>query len=243
MAAAGPCVAARPQDPARHAADRRACASRPARPASSTRAAPTSCWPCSTRARRSPASSPGRNARRRRSTGAARNLAGGPGPGAGGQFRQRQRLHGPRRRRGGRPARRRLAAAATGAAPKQIFLASTGVIGEPLDASRFDGRASSGSRPRRPDGRHRGRGARHHDDRHLPEGRDRDGRARRRAGDAQRHRQGRRHDRARHGDHAVLRVHRCADRRARAAGHACRGGRRARSTPSRSTATPRPPTR
>ena len=32
-----------------------------------------------------------------------------------------------------------LAAAATGAAPEQIFLASTGVIGEPLDATKFDG--------------------------------------------------------------------------------------------------------
>ena len=33
-------------------------------------------------------------------------------------------------------------------------------------------------------------------------------------GDHQRHRQGRRHDRARHGDDAVVRVHRRADRRA-----------------------------
>ncbi len=33
----------------------------------------------------------------------------------------------------------RLAAAATGAKESQIFLASTGVIGEPLDASKFDG--------------------------------------------------------------------------------------------------------
>ncbi len=32
-----------------------------------------------------------------------------------------------------------LAAAATGAPPREIFLASTGVIGEPLDASRFQG--------------------------------------------------------------------------------------------------------
>ena len=32
-----------------------------------------------------------------------------------------------------------LAAAATGAVPEQIFLASTGVIGEPLDASKFEG--------------------------------------------------------------------------------------------------------
>ncbi|MEA2856435.1 MAG: glutamate N-acetyltransferase / amino-acid N-acetyltransferase [Methylobacteriaceae bacterium] len=33
----------------------------------------------------------------------------------------------------------KLAAAAAGARPKQIFLASTGVIGEPLDAGKFDG--------------------------------------------------------------------------------------------------------
>ncbi|HEY8162741.1 MAG TPA: bifunctional glutamate N-acetyltransferase/amino-acid acetyltransferase ArgJ [Methylocystis sp.] len=33
----------------------------------------------------------------------------------------------------------KLAAAATGASERQIFLASTGVIGEPLDASKFDG--------------------------------------------------------------------------------------------------------
>ncbi|MCX7898710.1 MAG: bifunctional ornithine acetyltransferase/N-acetylglutamate synthase, partial [Methylocystis sp.] len=33
----------------------------------------------------------------------------------------------------------KLAAAATGAKESQIFLASTGVIGEPLDASKFDG--------------------------------------------------------------------------------------------------------
>ncbi len=32
-----------------------------------------------------------------------------------------------------------MAAAATGAKPEQIFLASTGVIGEPLDATRFEG--------------------------------------------------------------------------------------------------------
>ena len=43
--------------------------------------------------------------------------------------------------------------------------------------------------------------------------------AKHRQGDGhhQRHRQGRRHDRARHGDHAVVCVHRCADRRAGAA--------------------------
>ena len=42
--------------------------------------------------------------------------------------------------------------------------------------------------------------------------------ARRGDGDDQRHRQGRRHDRARHGDDAVLRVHRRADRGAGPAG-------------------------
>jgi hypothetical protein len=42
----------------------------------------------------------------------------------------------------------------------------------------------------------------------------------------QRHRQGRRHDRARHGDDALLRLHRRADRRARPAGAAVEGRRR-----------------
>ena len=69
------------------------------------------------------------------------------------------------------------------------------------------------------------------------------GQARRGRGDDQRHRQGRRHDRARHGDDAVVRLHRRADRRAGAAGAARRSRSSARSTPSPSTATPRPPTR
>ena len=50
------------------------------------------------------------------------------------------------------------------------------------------------------------------------------GQARRRRGDDQRHGQGRRHDRARHGDDAVLRLHRRADRRAGVAGAAVEGG-------------------
>ena len=67
-------------------------------------------------------------------------------------------------------------------------------------------------------------------------------RDRRRRRDDQRHRQGRRHDRAGHGDDAVLRRHRRADRGAGAAGAAV--GRHGRpSTPSPSTAIPRPPTR
>ena len=61
---------------------------------------------------------------------------------------------------------------------------------------------------------------RDHDHRHVPQGRDRHGRDRRDDGHHQRHRQGRRHDRAGHGDHAVVRVHRRADRR-RARCRAC----------------------
>ena len=106
----------------------------------------------------------------------------------------------------------RLAAKAVGCRPGEVFLASTGVIGEPLDASAFDGVmdglvanatgdrwldaakaimttdtfakvATATATPRQGDGHH------------------------------QRHRQGRRHDRARHGDHAVVRLHRRPDRR------------------------------
>jgi hypothetical protein len=50
-----------------------ACASRPARPASNTRVAPTCCWPSSTRAPRLRACSRVRNAHRRRSSGAVSN--------------------------------------------------------------------------------------------------------------------------------------------------------------------------
>jgi glutamate N-acetyltransferase/amino-acid N-acetyltransferase len=44
-----------------------------------------------------------------------------------------------------------LAAAATGAPDRQIFLASTGVIGEPLDASKFDGVLEALAKNARPD--------------------------------------------------------------------------------------------
>jgi glutamate N-acetyltransferase/amino-acid N-acetyltransferase len=46
----------------------------------------------------------------------------------------------------------KLAAAATGARENQIFLASTGVIGEPLDASKFDGVLERLAQEARPDG-------------------------------------------------------------------------------------------
>ena len=76
-----------------------------------------------------------------------------------------------------------IAAKAAGCKPTDIFLASTGVIGEPLDATqirRRDGdagaRRRAGSLPRR--------GARHHDHRHFPEGRDRNSEARQGEGHA-----------------------------------------------------------
>ena len=63
--------------------------------------------------------------------------------------------------------------------------------------------------------------ARHHDDRHLPEARHAHGADRRHRGDDQRLLQGRRHDRARHGDDAVLHFHRCGNLGRRPAGARC----------------------
>ena len=111
------------------------------------------------------------------------------------------------------------AAAASG----EVFLASTGVIGEPLDAGAL--RASARGHGRQgasPDvWADAGKAIMTTDT--YPKIRHRDGQARRRRRDHQRHRQGRRHDRARHGDDAVLRGHRRADRRTRAAGAAFAG--------------------
>ncbi len=45
-----------------------------------------------------------------------------------------------------------IAAAATGASDRQIFVASTGVIGEPLDATKFDGVLEKLAEQARPDG-------------------------------------------------------------------------------------------
>ena len=97
-----------------------------------------------------------------------------------------------------------------------VYIASTGVIGEPLDARKIAG--ALGALAREAQGRRLCRGgARHHDHRHLSQARHAAGRDRRGLGHHQRHRQGRRHDRARHGDHARLSLHR---RRHRAAGAA-----------------------
>ena len=66
-----------------------------------------------------------------------------------------------------------IAAKAVGCSPNEVFLASTGVIGEPLDATQIRRRARHAGgdrRARRLDGRRQG----DHDHRHLSEGRDRD---------------------------------------------------------------------
>ena len=204
----------------------RACGSRPPRPASATRTAPTCCSPCSTRARRSPASSPARNARPRRSNGAAPSSKGG-------KARALVVNSGNANAFTGKTGRAATAAAPPRSPPRrvgckadEVFLASTGVIGEPLDATqvrRRDGRRWSADA--RADGWPRRRQG-DHDHRHLPEGRDRDRETRQGHRHHQRHRQGRRHDRARHGDDAVLRLHRRADRGARAADAAARRRRR-----------------
>jgi glutamate N-acetyltransferase/amino-acid N-acetyltransferase len=59
------------------------------------------------------------------------------GAGAGRQFRQRQRLSPAERTARPAVARRGGAAKAVGALTSEIFMASTGVIGEPLDGTRI----------------------------------------------------------------------------------------------------------
>ena len=70
------------------------------------------------------------------------------------------------------PSQREIAAKAVGCKPDEVFLASTGVIGEPLDASVFDGVMDTlvaNAQRRRLARRRQG----DHDHRHLPEGGDR----------------------------------------------------------------------
>ena len=95
-----------------------------------------------------------------------------------------------------------------------VYIASTGVIGEPLDASKIAVQLAALAQGRQARRLRRGR-ARHHDHRHLSQARHAQGGDRRGRGHDQRHRQGRRHDRARHGDHARLSVHRRGDRAGR----------------------------
>ena len=148
---------------------------------------------------------------------------------AGGQFRQCQCLHRQERPRG-RKFTAEIAARAAGCKPAEIFLASTGVIGEPLNATSLRRRHGRARRQRQARRLPR-RGAGDHDHRHLSQGRHRARQDRQGDGDHQRHRQGRRHDRARHGDDAVVRLHRRGDRGAGLAGAAQGRRRRHASTP------------
>ncbi len=204
-----------------------ACGSRPPPPASAIPGAPTCCWRCSTPARRWPACSRARNVPPPRSTGAAPgSRAAPPAPSWSIPAMPMPSPASPGGRR--RKLTAEIAAMAAGCKPADVFLASTGVIGEPLDATKFDAVMDRLIAERRAGAWHAGRQG-HHDHRHLSEGRGRDGAARRHRGHHLRHRQGRRHDRARHGDHAVLRLHRRADR-AEGLADACSS--RASSTPS-----------
>ena len=65
-----------------------------------------------------------------------------------------------------------IAAKAVGCSTHEVFLASTGVIGEPLDATKFNGVLGALAENAAP-GRLDERGQGDHDHRHLSEGRDR----------------------------------------------------------------------
>ena len=102
------------------------------------------------------------------------------------------------------------AAKLAGCPAKQVFVASTGVIGEVLPHEKLIAVLPALQEALAEDGwEAAARG--HHDDRHVPQGVDPDGADRRRDGADHRDRQGQRHDRAGYGDDAVLRVHRCED--------------------------------
>ena len=117
-----------------------------------------------------------------------------------------------------------IAARATGCKPGDVFLASTGVIGEPLKAQAFDG-VMEGLVARAQPGDFLAAARAIMTTDTFPEGGDRNGKNRQDQGHDQRHRQGRRHDRARYGDHALLHLHRRSDFRVRTAG-ASEGRRR-----------------
>ena len=197
-------LAARAQDPSRHAADRGRAPRdrRGGHPLQGPDRRPPS---RSTRARRSRACSRARAVPPRPSTGAASGWRAGAARALVVNSGNANAFTGLK----GREAvalTAEIAAEAAGCPAEIVFLASTGVIGEPLDGPKFRGvlAACAGAGHARRLAR---RGARHHDHRHLPQGRDAARPARRRRGHDQRHGQGRRHDRARHGDHAVLLLH------------------------------------
>ena len=158
------------------------------------------------------------------------------------QHRQRQRRHRRGRAASARAASARRSRSHLGCEPEQVLPFSTGVIMEPLPVERIVAGAAAAPLLRKDDWLSRRRGD--HDHRHgaegvLAQGAAVDGGD----GDGHRHRQGRRHDPARHGDDARLRRHRRARSDARPAADARARVADARSTASRSTATPRPTTR
>ena len=135
-------------------------------------------------------------------------LGRGASPRAGGEFRQRQRVHRQDRQavdgadranrsEGGRLHHRRrvprLHRRDRRAARRHQIRRRAGDAGRGRHARPLDGRRQGD-----------------HDHRYLPEGRNRHGETRQGQSDHQRHGQGRRHDHARYGDHAVLCVHRRA---------------------------------
>ena len=137
------------------------------------------------------------------------------------QRRQRQCLH----RQGGRGHGRRPSASAaarrSACKPREIFLASTGVIGEPLTRHR--------SPPRCRELLARGAAGRMGEAARaimttdtFPKAATATAKLDGGDGHHQRHRQGLGHDRARHGDDAGLHLHRCDDRRRRSCRSCCR---------------------
>ncbi|MEJ0044407.1 MAG: bifunctional ornithine acetyltransferase/N-acetylglutamate synthase [Rhizomicrobium sp.] len=134
------------------------------------------------------------------------------------------------------------AAAIVGCKPGEVFLASTGVIGEPLPAGRITKILGTLAEEGAAGGWRAAAEAIMTTDTY-PKLATRVGDHRRQAGDDQRHRQGLGDDRARHGDHAVLRLHRRDPAGAGAAGIAWQPASSLRSTPSPSTATHPPATR
>ena len=114
----------------------RASSSRPPQQASAIPAASTCCWRCSMRARRVAGVFTRSKCPSAPVDWCRAQLKGGRARVARGQLRQRQCLY-RQVRASGHQAHGKLAAAAAGCSPSAVFLASTGVIGEPLDAAKF----------------------------------------------------------------------------------------------------------
>ena len=133
------------------------------------------------------------------------------------------------------------AAKLAGCPAKQVFVASTGVIGEVLPHEKLVAALPELHNGLSEDAwEAAARGIMTTDT--FPKAATRMASVGRRAGADRRHRQGQRHDCARHGDNAVLRLYRCQDPGRRAADNAEEGSGRQALTAPRWTATPRPRT-